>query len=77
MIKVEDFDKNKNYCLLNEKGRVKFIQEFDNKLNEASPDPILKRDVSFKTRLRNECYKLIKHLMDEKEYTPYQISLGH
>lgn len=75
MLTLKDFDKKKNYCLLNEQGRVKFVQEFDTKLNKAEMHPKLKRNASNKTRMRVECYKIIKHLMGEKEYCPYSLQI--
>lgn len=71
MIKIDHFDSKKNYCLLNETGRKIFIEEFDRRLNETVEHPVLKRSVSHKLLFRLECYKLIKHLLGEKEYSPY------
>ncbi|MBD3363131.1 type I-B CRISPR-associated endonuclease Cas1 [Candidatus Dojkabacteria bacterium] len=73
MIKISDFDEKKNFCLLNEKGRVKFLQEFDNRLNQTKKHPKLKRNISNKRLIRIECYKLIKHFMGEKQYKPYSL----
>lgn len=75
MLTVKDFDKKKNYCLLNERGRAAFIQEFDIKLNKATMHPKLKRNASNKTIMRIECYKIIKHMMGEKEYVPYNLGI--
>ncbi len=71
MLKIRHFDKKKNYCLLNEEGRRVYIEEFDKKINSTFENQNLKRKVSFKTQMRLECYKLIKHLLKEKEYTPF------
>lgn len=73
MIKILDFDKKKNYCLLNDEGRIKFLQEFDNRLNQTKKHPKLKRKVSLKTMIKLECYKIIKHLMGEQEYNPFDL----
>lgn len=75
MIKLSDFDKKKNFTLLNAEGRLKFLQEFDRRLNETTLHKLLKRNVSLKTQMRLECYKLIKHILGEKEYLPYSMEL--
>lgn len=75
MIKLSDFDQKKNFTLLNQDGRLKFLQEFDKRLNETVLHKVLKRNVSLKSQMRMECYKLIKHLLGEKEYLPYSMEL--
>jgi CRISPR-associated protein Cas1 len=75
MIKLSDFDQKKNFTLLNADGRLKFLQEFDKRLNETALHQLLKKNVSLKTQMRLECYKLIKHLLGEKEYIPYSMEL--
>lgn len=75
MIKLEDFDKKKNFCLLNNKGRIKFLEEFDKRLNKTYKHPKLKRKVSNKKLFKLECYKLIKHLLGEKEYRSYNMDV--
>jgi len=73
-ITLDDFDDKTNKCLLNEKGRKKFIIEFDKRLDKTHKHPRLKRKVSNKYCFRLECYKLIKHLLEDKEYKPYLLS---
>ncbi len=72
MIKLEDFEEDVNYCYLNETGRKKFIQELESKLNTTIKHRKLKRNVSYRTIIRLECYKLIKHLIDDEIYTPFK-----
>lgn len=73
-ITLDDFDEKTNKCLLNEKGRKKFVIEFDKRLDKTYKHPRLKRKVSNKYCFKLECYKLIKHLLDDKEYEPYLLS---
>lgn len=70
MIKITDFDQDVNYCYLNETGRKKFVQEFDAKLQTTIKHRKLKRSVSYRTLIRLECYKLIKHLLEDNIYKP-------
>lgn len=72
MIKEDDFDKDLNYCYLKEEGRKKFLREFDQKLQTTIKHRKLKRNVSYKTIIRYECYKLIKHLVSDEIYMPFK-----
>jgi CRISP-associated protein Cas1 len=69
----EHFDLELNLCLLNEKGRALFLREYDNKLNSTLKYPSLNRKVSYRYMFRLECYKLIKYLLENKEYKGFKI----
>lgn len=73
IIKPKDFDKKLNYCYLNKDGRIKFIKEYDSKLNQTLKYPRLNRNVSYRYMLRLECYKLIKQLLDDEKYKSFKI----
>lgn len=72
MIKLEDFEEDVNYCYMNEAGRKKFLKEFDQKLSTTIKHRKLKRNVSYRTLIRLECYKLIKHFLEDEVYTPFK-----
>lgn len=72
MLKLEDFEKDVNYCYLNDSGRKKFIKEFDQKLSTTIKHRKLKRNTSYRTIIRIECYKLIKHLLGDEVYVPFK-----
>jgi len=36
----------------------------------------LKRKVSYRTALKLDCYKLIKNILEEKEFVPFSIKGG-
>ncbi len=74
IIKLEHFDKQVNFCLLNEKGRNIFLQEYDKKLNSTYEHSTLKKKISLKTTIRIEAYKIIKHILEEKTYIPFDIN---
>jgi CRISPR-associated protein Cas1 len=67
------FQKETNYCILNEKGKRVFLQSFDEKLKTTIKHRILKRKVSYQRLIRLECYKIIKHLLGLKKYKPFVI----
>jgi len=73
MIDENCFVKELNYCLLNEKGRRIFLQEYDNRLKTTIKHRILGRNISYQRLIRLECYKLIKHLFGMAEYKPFVI----
>ncbi|MCX7914541.1 MAG: type I-B CRISPR-associated endonuclease Cas1b [Thermodesulfovibrionales bacterium] len=72
MIKLEDFEEDVNYCYMNESGRKKFLKEFDQKISTTIKHRKLKRNVSYRTLIRLECYKLIKHFIGDELYSPFK-----
>ncbi len=58
---------------LNEEGRKIFVQEFDNLMESTLLHRALKRKVKYKSLIRLEAYKLVKHLIGEKEYKPLKV----
>lgn len=72
MISLDDFEEEAGYCYMNEDGRKKFLKEFDQKLSTTIKHRKLKRNVSYRTLIRLECYKLIKHLIGDELYAPFK-----
>lgn len=70
------FEKNVNYCILNEEGRKIFIQAFEERLENVFLHPSLKRRVSYRTAIKLDCYKLIKSILEEKEFIPFLLKEG-
>lgn len=68
MLEEEDFDQELNCCYLNEKSRKKFVREFDERMETTLMHRRLKRNVSYRTLIRLECYKLVKHLTGIESY---------
>jgi CRISPR-associated protein Cas1 len=73
-ISGNDFQTHGNGTLLTDKGRQKILKAWDEQLRTTVSYPALKRSVSYRQLLRLDCYKLIKHLLENREYKPYQIS---
>ncbi|MBU4445852.1 type I-B CRISPR-associated endonuclease Cas1b [bacterium] len=71
MLKLSDFDRDLNYCYLGEKGRKIFLKEWDDRLQKTIKHRSLNRSVSYRRLIRLELYKLVKHLMGEKQYKPF------
>ena len=70
ILKLEDFDSKEEICLLSEEGKKKFIKEYEKKLSTTIKHRKLKRSVSYRSFIKLECYKLIKHLIDDELYKP-------
>jgi len=73
MLKEDDFERDLNYCLLNNGGRKIFIKEYNDRLKKTIKHRDLNRKVSYRRLIRLEAYKLIKHLLGTKEYKPFVI----
>ena len=67
------FDKTLNYALLNEAGKKIFIDAFETRLNETFMHPKLKRKVSYKHCIKLDGYKLIKFILQNKEFKPFSL----
>lgn len=70
------FDKKVNYCLLNDEGRNIFIEAFEKRMDSVFLHNKLKRKVSYRTAIKLDCYKLIKFIMEDKEFVPFSIKEG-
>lgn len=65
------FDKKVNYCLLNEEGRKIFVEAFEQRMESVFYHEKLKRRVSYRTAIKLDCYKLIKFILEGKEFVPF------
>ena len=72
-IQPADFEPNLNAVLLKPKGKKKFVESFENRLNETIKHRSLNRHVSYKHLIKLECYKLVKHILEIDEYKPFKI----
>lgn len=72
-IQEKHFSKELNKCYLTEEGRKIYLKEYDEKLKTTIKHRQLKKSVSYQHLIRLECYKIIKHLLSEKEYEPFKI----
>ena len=70
-IQIKHFEKKFNYALLNEEGKKIFIKAFEERINEKFKHPRLKRMVSYQSAIKYDGYKLIKYLIEGKEFMPF------
>ncbi|MDY6970282.1 MAG: CRISPR-associated endonuclease Cas1, partial [Spirochaetota bacterium] len=71
IISENDFDKDLNGIMLNEKGKRKFLQHYEERLKQTIKHSKMNKNVSYRRLMRLELYKLEKHLIGEEEYKPF------
>lgn len=72
-ITENDFEKQSNFLYIKDSGKRKILMEYDKYLERTIYHKELSRDVSYRYLIRLECYKLIKHIIGEKEYVGFRI----
>lgn len=71
MIQKKHFVAELGGIYLNESGRKIFIEGMDERLKQTIKHRGLGRNVSYRTLIRMEAYKIEKHLLGDKEYEPW------
>lgn len=69
----KDPEKDLNYCYLKDRGRIKFLRRYDERLKTTVKHKKLNRHVSYKRLIRLECYKIVKHIIGEEKYTGFKM----
>lgn len=72
-ITESDFERESNFLYIKESGKKKILTEYDKRLKQTLVHKELGREVSYRYLIRLECYKLIKDIIDEKEYNGFRI----
>lgn len=67
------FEREVNYCILNQDGKKIFVKEFEEKMKDVFSHPVLKRKVSYYNIIKLDCYKLIKFIVEDKEFIPFTL----
>ena len=73
LVVSKHFDKSLNYALLNQEGKMIFIEAFEQRINETFLHSKLKRKTSYKSAIKYDGYKLIKFLLEEQEFVPFRL----
>lgn len=73
IINESHFDSRVNGTYMTEQGRKIFVSEFENMLNKTILQRNLRRKTKYKGLVRLDLYKLIKHLLGERSYTPMKV----
>ncbi len=72
-ITEKDAEKTLKHCYLKDKGRMKFLRKYDERLKKTVKHKKLNRHVSYKRLIRLECYKIVKHILGEEKYTGFKM----
>ena len=72
-ITEESFTKELNFLHLKKDSSRLIVQELEERLKKTITHKELGRQVSYRYLIRLEAYKLIKHLIGEKEYEGFKI----
>jgi CRISPR-associated protein Cas1 len=72
-ITLKAFDKNLNYCRLNEEGRKIVIAAFDERLRCTMKHKKLGKNVSWRQIIRLELYKILKHITNDEKYKHFRL----
>lgn len=72
-ISNKSFTKGLNYLHLTKEASKMIVAELDAKMQTTIKHKDLNKTVSYQYLMRLECYKLMKHLLGEKEYEPFEI----
>lgn len=67
------FEEKLNYSLLNEEGKKIFIEAFENRINQTFEHEKLNRKITYKQAIKLDGYKLIKFIMEGKEFIPFDL----
>ena len=72
-ITQKSFTKGLNYLHLTKEASKTIVAERDAKMQTTIKHKDLNKTVSYQYLMRLECYKLVKHLLGEKEYEAFKI----
>ena len=72
-ISEKSFRRDLNGLQLKKEASQLIVSELDERLRKTIKHKELDRSVSYQYLIRLECYKLIKHLIGEKEYTGFEM----
>ncbi len=67
------FEKNLNYCILNEEGKQIFLKAFEDRIESKFKNMQLGRHISYRTAIKLDCYKLIKYILEGKDFKPFSL----
>ena len=72
-ITEKDFTQNLNYLHLDKKASQLIVRQLDERMKKTIHHKDLDKDVSYQYLIRLEAYKLIKHIIGEKEYDGFKM----
>ncbi|HOL21313.1 MAG TPA: type I-B CRISPR-associated endonuclease Cas1b [bacterium] len=73
MIKKKHFEEELGGIYLNEVGKKIFVEEMDKRMKTTIKHKKLGKNVSYRSLIRMELYKIEKHLLNDEKYEPFVI----
>lgn len=73
LLTEKHFESELSGVYLNDEGRRIYLKEYDEKLNTTIQHPTLGRKVTYRRLIRLECYRLIKHILEDEKYTSFKM----
>ena len=73
IIKDKHFNANANSAYLTEEGRKVFVSEFESLLEKTILHRNLKRNIRYRSLVRLDLYKLVKHMLGDDLYSPMKV----
>lgn len=67
------FIKELNYCILNEDGKKIFVQAFEDRINQTFLHNKLHRKITYKKAIKLDGYKLIKYIVENQDFKPFNM----
>lgn len=67
------FEKSLNYCLLNGDGKKIFLQELELKFSETFKHSHLSRNLTYLKAIKYDGYKLLKYILEDIEFKPFNL----
>jgi CRISPR-associated protein Cas1 len=71
MLSDGDYSSELGGLYLTESGKKKFLQEFESRMSTTITHRVLKRKISYQGLVRIELYKIERHLLGDKLYSPF------
>jgi len=73
ILNKEHFNYTNNGVFLNSKGREIFINFYEKRLYKKIFLPRYKRKISYRNIIREECYKILRHIIGREIYEPFML----
>ncbi|NCN65627.1 MAG: type I-B CRISPR-associated endonuclease Cas1 [Candidatus Altiarchaeum hamiconexum] len=73
MLTEKHFESELKGVYLNDEGRRVYLKEYDERLNTTIKHPTLERKVSYRRLIRLECYKIVRHIIEDGEYKCFKM----
>jgi CRISPR-associated protein Cas1 len=71
MLNDSDYSRELGGLYLTDSGKRKFVQEFESRLSTTITHRVLRRKISYQGLIRMELYKIEKHLLGDRSYSPF------